>query len=200
MEINILYYKLIILYFLLVFLQSLLTLWIYETVCSVKVKWYKWKKNSLHKKIFLENIWDYNIEWVCFHWSITGVISALQWSGRSLCTWFSILQKSLYMVFYITVNREKSLYIVCMSVCPSVLLSVNFYIFVFFSRATGPILTRLVTNRPWMKGIQVCTNEGYRPSPRGDDSERVKMHWIFFKIFSRTSIQIQSNLVQIILG
>jgi hypothetical protein len=33
------------------------------------------------------------------------------------------------------------------------LSSVNFYIFNFFSRTTGPILTRLDTNHPWVKGI-----------------------------------------------
>jgi hypothetical protein len=32
-------------------------------------------------------------------------------------------------------------------------LSVNFYIFGFFSRTTGPILTKLGTNHPWGEGI-----------------------------------------------
>jgi hypothetical protein len=36
---------------------------------------------------------------------------------------------------------------------PSVRLSVNFYIFDFFSRTTGPILTRLRTNHPWGRGF-----------------------------------------------
>jgi hypothetical protein len=45
-----------------------------------------------------------------------------------------------------------------------------------FSRTTGPILSRLVINHPWGKGIQVCSNEGDNPSPRGDNSERVKIH------------------------
>jgi hypothetical protein len=58
--------------------------------------------------------------------------------------------------------------IVHLSVCPSV----NFYIF-DFSRTTGPILTRLGTNHFWGEGIQVCSNEGDSPSPRGDNSERV---------------------------
>jgi hypothetical protein len=31
---------------------------------------------------------------------------------------------------------------------------------IFFSRTTGPILTRLGTNYPWVKGIQVCSKEG----------------------------------------
>jgi hypothetical protein len=39
-----------------------------------------------------------------------------------------------------------------------------------------------------VKGIQVCTNEGDSPSPRGDNSGRVKIHWKFLKIFfSNTS-------------
>jgi hypothetical protein len=45
-----------------------------------------------------------------------------------------------------------------------------------FSRTTWPILTKLAINHPWGKGIQVCSNEGDYPSPRGDNSERVKMH------------------------
>jgi hypothetical protein len=55
-------------------------------------------------------------------------------------------------------------------------LSVNFYIFDFFSKTTGPILTRLGTNHSWVKGIQVCSKEGDSPSPRGDNSERVKIY------------------------
>jgi hypothetical protein len=45
-----------------------------------------------------------------------------------------------------------------------------------FSRTTGLILTRLGKNHPWVKGIQVCSKEGDSPSPRGDNSQRVKMH------------------------
>jgi hypothetical protein len=46
----------------------------------------------------------------------------------------------------------------------------------FFSRTTGSSLIRLSTNHLWGKGIQVCSNEGDSPSPRGDDSKRVKLH------------------------
>ena len=49
---------------------------------------------------------------------------------------------------------------------------VNFYskyLKIFFSRTTGPISTQLGTKHPWMKGIQVYSNEGARPSPRGDN-------------------------------
>jgi hypothetical protein len=47
---------------------------------------------------------------------------------------------------------------------------------IFFSRTTGPILTILVTDHSYVKVIQICSNEGDNPSPRGDNSKRVKMH------------------------
>jgi hypothetical protein len=47
---------------------------------------------------------------------------------------------------------------------------------IFFSRTTGPILTTLGTNHPWRERIQVPLKEGDCPSPRGDNSERVKIH------------------------
>ena len=47
---------------------------------------------------------------------------------------------------------------------------------IFFSRSTGPILIRLGTNHPWVKGIHVCSKEEDGPSPRGDKSGRVKIH------------------------
>jgi hypothetical protein len=47
---------------------------------------------------------------------------------------------------------------------------------IFFSRTTGPILTRLGTNHPWREKIQVSLKEGDSPSLRGDNSERVKIH------------------------
>jgi hypothetical protein len=51
---------------------------------------------------------------------------------------------------------------------------------ILFSRTTGPILTRLGTNHPWRERIQVSLKEVDSPSPRGDNSERVKIHIIFF--------------------
>jgi hypothetical protein len=68
------------------------------------------------------------------------------------------------------------------SVCPSV----NFYIFDFFCRTTGPIVTRLGTNYPWGDGIPVCLNEGDSPSPRGDNSKRVKIHYFFLNLLLQT--------------
>jgi hypothetical protein len=77
---------------------------------------------------------------------------------------------------------------VCLSVRLSVCLTVNFYIIDFFSKTTGPILTKLGTNHPWGEGFQVCSNERDCLSPRGDNSERKKINWKILKIFlSRTS-------------
>jgi hypothetical protein len=47
---------------------------------------------------------------------------------------------------------------------------------IFFSRTIGPILTRLGTNYLGVKGIQICSKERDSPSPRGDNSARVKIH------------------------
>jgi hypothetical protein len=57
---------------------------------------------------------------------------------------------------------------------------------IFFSRTIWPILTRVGTNHPWMKGIQVCSKKGECPSPRGDNSKIVKILWTFLKMFFRT--------------
>ena len=45
------------------------------------------------------------------------------------------------------------------------------------SPTTGPISTNHDTRLPWVKGIQVSSNEGPRPFPRGDNYEIAKMHW-----------------------
>ena len=55
----------------------------------------------------------------------------------------------------------------------------------------GQISTVLTTKHPWVKGIQVCWNEGSRPFPRGDNYEIVKIHWQNLKTFSRTAGPIQ---------
>jgi hypothetical protein len=47
---------------------------------------------------------------------------------------------------------------------------------IFFSRTTGPVLTRLGTNHPWREEIKVCSNVWDNTFPRGDNSERIKIH------------------------
>jgi hypothetical protein len=67
---------------------------------------------------------------------------------------------------------------------------------IFFSRTIGPISTRLASNHPRVKGTQVSSKEGGSFSPKGDNSQRVKIHRFFLNLLVR---QIQSNLVQIVL-
>jgi hypothetical protein len=64
-----------------------------------------------------------------------------------------------------------------------------------------PILTRPGTNHSWGEEIQFCPNERERPSPKGDNSKRVKYTEFFLKSSSpEPARQIQSSLVQTILG
>ena len=47
----------------------------------------------------------------------------------------------------------------------------------------------------WVKGIQVCSNKGPCPFPRGDNDEIAKIHWRNLKIlFSRTTGPISTKL------
>ena len=62
----------------------------------------------------------------------------------------------------------------------------RFKLFTFSSfspcRTTGrPIQTKLGTKYPWVKGIQVCSNEGPHPFPREDNHEIAKIHGRIFK-------------------
>ena len=43
------------------------------------------------------------------------------------------------------------------------------------------ISTKLATMPPWLKGIQVCSNEGPHPFPRGDNYEIAKNTLMNFK-------------------
>ena len=49
---------------------------------------------------------------------------------------------------------------------------------IFFSRTTEPILTKHGTMHPWVKGIQVCSNEGPPPFSWGYNYEIAKIHSI----------------------
>jgi hypothetical protein len=46
---------------------------------------------------------------------------------------------------------------------------------IFFSRTIWQILTRLGTNDPLVRGIQVFSKEGDSTSPTGDNSKSVKI-------------------------
>jgi hypothetical protein len=47
---------------------------------------------------------------------------------------------------------------------------------IIFSRTNGPISKRLGTDHLSMEGFLICANEGDCLSPRGENSERVKIH------------------------
>jgi hypothetical protein len=44
-----------------------------------------------------------------------------------------------------------------------------------FSRTRGPISFKLSANYPWIKGIQVSSNNGPGPFQRGDNHKNVKV-------------------------
>jgi hypothetical protein len=58
---------------------------------------------------------------------------------------------------------------------------------IFLSRTSRTNSIKLGTHYPWVKGIQVCSNEGPGPLLRGDNHKNVKMGWGHLKIFSRTT-------------
>ena len=67
-------------------------------------------------------------------------------------------------------------------VCPSVCRLSD-----FFSRTTGLILAKIGTKHSWVKGIQVCSNEGMFPFPRGDQNSKiVKIHKRNLKMYRTT--------------
>ena len=54
---------------------------------------------------------------------------------------------------------------------------------------------KLGTKHSWVTGIQVCSNEGHRPFPKGDNCEIAKIHRRNLKIFfSRTIGPISTKL------
>ena len=78
--------------------------------------------------------------------------------------------------------------------CPSTVVVVvvivvvkTFHIFIFSSRTTGPISTKLGTKHPWVKRIKVSSNEGPHHFQRGDNYEIAKIYQWYLKIFSRTT-------------
>ena len=74
---------------------------------------------------------------------------------------------------------------------------------IFFSKNTEPISTKLRTKHPWVKGMWVCSNNGPRYFPSGDNDEVAKIHWRNLKIFiprSTGSISTKLLHVQSILG
>ena len=72
---------------------------------------------------------------------------------------------------------DQNLSVVVIVVVVVVVVGVDetFHIFIF-SRTTGLISTKVGTEHPRVKGIQVCSNEGHRPFPKGDNYEKANIH------------------------
>jgi hypothetical protein len=87
---------------------------------------------------------------------------------KTLQTYWNVLERQLFSSARELTDRLLS-----------VPLPVNFYIFDFIFRTMGPVLTRLGTIYPWGERIQVYSNEGEQPSPMGDKSKTVNIHWKF---------------------
>jgi hypothetical protein len=56
-----------------------------------------------------------------------------------------------------------------------------------------PISIKLSTNNFWIKEIIKLSNKGPDPLQREDNHKNVKMGWVHFKIFSRTTGPILSR-------
>ena len=89
-----------------------------------------------------------------------------------------IQSKALQFVVWLLTHLSWAFRIACcpLFVCPLsvrqfVHLSVNFSHFDFFSRTSRPVSTKLGANDSWVEGIQVCSNDGPRLSPRWDSTK-----------------------------
>ena len=65
---------------------------------------------------------------------------------------------------------------------------------ILFLRTTGPTSTKISTKHLWVMGIQVYSNEGSCPFPRGDNNTIAKIHWQTLKIFLRNTGPFSTNL------
>jgi hypothetical protein len=72
--------------------------------------------------------------------------------------------------------------------CPFSVRLLTFHTFDFLSRSTEPILTRLCYNHRRGKGIQFCSNEGERLTPRADDSKKLNKNENLEKYFLQNQI------------
>ena len=90
------------------------------------------------------------------------------------------------VLFKVFSFSDNFLSVVCLS---------TFHIFIFFSRTTGPISTKLGTSHPFEKGIQVCSNEWPHPFRKGDNSKTIKIILKTLKnFFFRTTGAISTKL------
>ena len=81
-----------------------------------------------------------------------------------------------------------------LSVVVVVVAVVNFSHFHILLKNHWANFSKHGTKYPWKKGIQVCSNEGYRSFPREDNNNTAKNTLTNFKIFfSRTTVPISTK-------
>ena len=74
------------------------------------------------------------------------------------------------------------------------MIKINFELIkILFSRTTGSISTELGTKYLWVKGIQICSNEGPRPSQRGGNWKNKNNLRSLNVFFSRTTALISTK-------
>ena len=105
------------------------------------------------------------------------------------CKWgiICISKHTLHISYYVYIfsslsRRLKWAFLIKICRCPSSSLlssslSLTFHIFVFFTKTTRPISTKLGTKYLWVNGIQLYSNEGPHPFSRGDNYKIAKIHW-----------------------
>ena len=117
-------------------------------------------------------------------------------------TWFDIYSFDLSLFLAHLSKRLKWAFLI--TICPlSILIVVVVVvnIFISFSRTTVPISTKLGIKHPFVKGIQVYSNEGPCPFPRRDNYQIVKyIDEILKSSYPEPLGQFQPNLAQSILG
>ena len=88
----------------------------------------------------------------------------------------------------------------CNKICSNQISEiVNFYsrYLKILSRTTEQISTKLGTKRPWVYGIQICTNEGPHTSSRGDNNKMIKIYGEYLTIFYFRTSWIVSTIIGI---
>ena len=81
---------------------------------------------------------------------------------------------NINLIWFLTVLRVWATAFL-IKICPLSVVIVVVVVVVNFSHFD--LSTKLGTKHPWVKGIQVCSNEGPRPIPRRDNYEIAKIHW-----------------------
>ena len=108
--------------------------------------------------------------WTCMSFLINGMfIKSEPGSIWYVCSWGFFF--GYCCLAHLSWKLKWAFLITC---CPSSVSLLTSQIFIFFSRTTGPISTKLETKQPWVKGIQVWSNDRPRPFFKG---KVAKTHW-----------------------